>query len=127
GAAVEVVPVGDVLEAVVGAAVEEQRRGPVEGGERIGQLTGGAVREGEDDDVVPGQARGVGGLDEPVGDRQEVGLVLPEAVAGAGVRGERADLDLGVGEEEAQDLAPGIPAGPGHGYRYSHPHNYTHE
>jgi hypothetical protein len=44
-----------------------------------------------------------------------VRLERTEALAGVGARGERADLDAGVAQEEAQDLTPGVPTGSGNG------------
>ena len=66
---------------------------------------GGAVRQGQEDDVVPGEDLGGRRLDDAAGQRREVRLVLPEEVADAGVARERADGDLRVLQEEAQDLA----------------------
>ena len=73
------------------------------------------MRQGEEDDVVAGEGLGGGLLEHPVGERHEVGLQHTEALAGVGPAGEGADLDVGVGEQQAQDLAPGVPAGSGDG------------
>ena len=43
------------------------------------------------------------------------GCRAPERLAGVGGAGERADLDLGVAEQQPQQLAPGVPAGSGDG------------
>ncbi|GAA4552232.1 hypothetical protein GCM10023175_45600 [Pseudonocardia xishanensis] len=40
--------------------------------------------------------------------RGEVGLELPESSAGVATGGQRADLHVGMGQEEPQQLSPGI-------------------
>ena len=83
------------------------------------------MRQREDDDVVAGQGGRVGGLEHAVGQGQQVGVRLAEALARVAVRGHRADLDLGVAQQEAQDLAPGVAGGAGHRCSECHLHNDT--
>ena len=93
-AAVEPLPGGGVGEPEVGAAVDDHdvvRRSC--GGERAGL----AVRQGEEDDVVPGERLELGRLEHPVGQRHQVGLEGAERLARVGGAGQGADLDLGVG------------------------------
>ena len=67
-------------------------------------------------------ARGL--LELPVGQRGEVGVDRSQRLAGVRRRGECADLELGVLEEEANDLTSGVPACPGD-CDPSHLHDYT--
>jgi hypothetical protein len=69
------------------------------------------VRQREEDDVVARERVVRGGLENPVRERREVGLVLAERRPGAGGSGQRADPDLGVPEEEAEQLTTGVSAG----------------
>ena len=87
-----------------------------------------AVRQREEDDVVTGQRLGVRLLEDPVGQRHQVGLQGTEALARVGPGGERADLDVGMGQQQAQHLAAGVPAGSGDGDTCrGHVHDYTEE
>ena len=54
-------------------------------------------------------------VEDPVGERHQVRLERAEALAGVGARGEGADLDLGVAQQQAQHLAAGVPTGSGDG------------
>ena len=83
------------------------------------------MREAEDDDVVAGERLGGGRLEDAVGERQQVRLEAAEGLAGVGARGQRADPGVGVAEEQAQHLAPGVPAGTGDGDGEGHVHDYT--
>ena len=65
--------------------------------------------QGENDDVVPGEAADVRGLHEPVGQRRKMGMVLTEAIPRGGVRRDGADLNVRVGREKAEDLTAGVP------------------
>ena len=109
--AVEGAPGGGVGQAVVGPAVDEEggaagaRRAGLQGGR---DLAGGAVRQGQDDDVVIGQALDVGGLDGAVRQGDEVRVVAAQDRSGRGPGGQGADLDAGVGRQEAEDLAPRV-------------------
>ena len=68
-----------------------------------------------------------GGLDEhPVGERHQVRLERSQRLARVGRPGEGADLDLGMGQQQAQQLAPGVPAGSGDSDTLPrHVHDYT--
>ena len=72
-----------------------------------------AVRQGEDDGVVAGEHVERRVLEQPVGQRRQVGVDAAERLPGVRGGGEGPDLELGVLEEEAHDLSPGIPARPG--------------
>ena len=49
----------------------------------------------------------------------------PSWLAGVRAAGERADLDVGMGEQQPEDLATGIAAGTGDGHGVGHVHNHT--
>jgi len=83
------------------------------------------VRKREDDDVVPVQRFGRGRFQHPVGQGADVGLVPAERLSRVGVRRDGADLDLGMGREQAQHLAAGVSAGAGDCYPNWHVHEYT--
>ena len=72
-----------------------------------------AVRQGEDDGVVAGEHLERRVLEEPVGERRQVRVDRAERLPGVRGGRERPDLQLGVLEEEAHDLSPGVPARPG--------------
>ena len=55
------------------------------------------------------------GSEHPVGQRQQVRLQGPEALAGVAPAGQRADLDARVPQQQPEHLAPGVPAGAGDG------------
>ncbi len=69
------------------------------------------MRQGQDDDVVPGEDLRLGGLDDAVRQGKQVRMVLTEPTAGGRGRGECADLHLRVGREQAQNLTTGVPGG----------------
>ena len=73
------------------------------------------MRQAEEDHVVAGQRLHRRVDEDAVGEREQVRLERAEPLAGVGARGQGADLDLGVAEEQAQDLAPGVPTGSGDG------------
>ncbi len=122
GAAVEPLPLAGVVEPEVGAAVDDH--GLV--GKLRGDLRRLAVREAEEDDVMPRERLRGGRLEDPVGERQQVRLQGAEALAGVRSSGERADLHARVAEQESQHLAAGVPAGSGDRYPLRrHVHDYT--
>ena len=121
-AAVERLPGGRVGEPEVGAAVDDD--GVV--GQRLGDRGGLAVRQAEEDHVVAGEHLDGGLLEHPVGQRHEVRLERAERLPRVGAGGDRADLDVRVGQQQPQDLAAGVPARSGD--RHSalrHVHDYT--
>ena len=73
----------------------------------------------EEDDVVPGERLDRGLLEHPVGERHQVRLERAERLTGVGAGGDRPDLDVRVGEQQAEHLAAGVPAGAGDGGRTS--------
>lgn len=62
------------------------------------------MRQGEKDDVVPGEDLGGGRLQDPVGERPEMGLQGAELLPRVGVAGEGPDLDLGVNQQQTEQL-----------------------
>lgn len=116
GGAVEPLPVGRVPQAEVGAHVDDQHVGA----ELLGDGGGLAVRQGEEDDVVPGEHLGGGLLQHPPGQRQQVRLERAERLARVGIAGQGADLDPGMREQQPQHLTPRIPTRPGHCRTYRH-------
>ncbi len=122
GAAVEPLPLPRVGEPEVGAAVDDHH---VVGqlGRDLARL---AVGQAQEDHVVPREGLEVGGAEHPIGQRHQVRLQGPERLAGVRAAGERADLDAGVTEQEAQHLTPGVPAGTGDRDPLQlHVHDYT--
>ncbi len=85
---------------MVGAQVDDQHVV----GQLRGHLAGRTVRQAEHHDVVAGERVGRGGFQDPVREATQVRLDLAEAGPGARVRGQGADLDEGVGRQEAQHL-----------------------
>ena len=121
-AAVELLPQGGVGEPEVGAAVDDHDVVA----ELAGDLAGLAVRQRQEDDVVAGERLEVGRLEDPVGQRHQVRLEAAERLAGVRGAGQGADLDVGVAEQEAQQLATGVPAGSGDRDTCPrHVHDYT--
>ena len=76
-AAVELLPVGGVDEPVVGTEVDDDRA-VAAGLELGGDRAAGAVRQGEDDDVVAGELVDARRGEHPVGERAQVRLVRTE-------------------------------------------------
>jgi hypothetical protein len=101
---------------VVGAAVDHHGVGR----QLRGDLRAGPVGQGEEHDIVPAQSIRGGGLQDTVGERMQVRLVIAQRRAGTGGGGERADLELGVAQQDSQQFTPGVSAGSGNGDRGSH-------
>ena len=68
--------------------------------------------KGEKYHVVPLEYLDGGGLQHSTGQWQQMRLVLGQGVAGAGIRGQRADLDRRMPQEQPKNLAAGVPAAP---------------
>jgi len=79
-----------------------------------------AVGQGEEDDVVAGKGLGGGFGEDPVSERGQVRVVLAEPGPGVAARGECPDLNVGVGEQEAQQFPSYVPAGAGDRRRIAH-------
>ena len=112
------------------ASVEPEVRAAVDDehvvAERLGDRGRRAVRQGQEHHVVTGERLGVGGLEDPLGQRREVRLEGAERLPRVAGAGERADLDARVPEQQAQQLAAGVPARSGHRCSYlRHVHDYT--
>lgn len=97
---VETLPVRRVPQPEVGPHVDDQDLLA----ELFGDGGGLPVRQGEEDHVVSGEHLGGGGLQHPVGEGTQVRLERAELLTCVGVAGQRADLDLGVGQQQAQQL-----------------------
>jgi hypothetical protein len=84
-----------------------------------------AVREGEEDDVVAGEVflRRVG--EDAVRQREEVWLVGSERRAGVATSGQGADLDVGVTEEQPEQLTACVSTGSTHRDPDCHLDNYA--
>ncbi|GAA3110921.1 hypothetical protein GCM10020254_66290 [Streptomyces goshikiensis] len=95
---------------MVGAHVDDEDLVAELGGDG-GGLT---VRQGEEHDIMSREHLGGGRLQGAAGERDEVRLERTEGLPGVGVRGQRADLHLGVREQQAQYLTARVPARPGH-------------
>ncbi|SCD34218.1 hypothetical protein GA0115253_1000911 [Streptomyces sp. Termitarium-T10T-6] len=78
------------------------------------------MREREEDDVVPGEHLGGGGLQHPAGQGPQVRLERTERLPDVGVPGESADLDLRVCEQKTEQLPAGVSARPCHCCSYHH-------
>ena len=76
--------------------------------------------QGQDDDVVLGEKLRLGRLDDPVGQRQQVRVVVAQTATGGGGRGERTDRHLRMIGEQAQNLTARISGGSGNSYCPSH-------
>jgi hypothetical protein len=69
-----------------------------------------AVRQGEQDRVVSGQPLHSGIGQDPLGERDEVRVVLAETASGVAARRQLTDLDLRVAEQQPKQLATCVPA-----------------
>ena len=78
------------------------------------------MRKGQEHHVVAGQGLGGGLLEDPVGQRDQVRLEGAQELAGVAAGGQRADLDVGMREQQAQQLTAGVPAGSGNGDPVAH-------
>ena len=81
------------------------------------------MRQGEEHDVVVGETGGGGLGEHPVGQRDQVRLVLGERRARVAARRQGADLDLGVREQQPEEFSPGVPTRT----RYRDPNRHTHD
>ncbi|CAM5245191.1 hypothetical protein SALBM311S_10145 [Streptomyces alboniger] len=106
--AVDLLPVGRVLEPEVGAHVDDEHLRA----ELLGDGGGLPVRQREEDDIVPGENVGRGLLEHTVGERQQVRLERPELLARVGVAGQGTDLDLGVRRSSRRSSPPAYPLAP---------------
>ena len=69
---------------------------------QLGELDSSVVvRKREEHDIMAGEGVDAGLLEDPVGQRHQVRLERPQRLAGVGGTGQRADLDVRVGEQVA--------------------------
>ena len=68
------------------------------------------VGQREEDDVVAGEGLGRRVGEHAVGQRGEVRVDAAEPLPRRGSRRDGADLEVGVPEQEPQELTPGVPA-----------------
>ena len=111
---VEVRPGAGGLESVVRADVQHEDVG-IRGRQGLSHRRAGPVRQGQDHHVVSAEDLGRGRMQRHRRQGVQVGLDLVEALPGLGVRGDRLHVNIGVGGEQAQHLAAGVPAGSCHG------------
>lgn len=116
GRAVEPLPVRRVLEAEVGAHVDDEHLRA----ELLGHGGGLPVRQREEHHLVPGEDLGGRLLEHPVGQGQQVRLEPAQTLARVGVAGQCTDLDLGVREQQAQHFAARITTRSRHRHAYRH-------
>ncbi|GAA1844603.1 hypothetical protein GCM10009813_03630 [Brevibacterium marinum] len=91
-----------------------------------GNLSGLAVWEGEDDDIVAGEHLGGGLLDHEIGISGKMGLMSAELLTRGGMSAHRCDVQVGVSAQQPEDLSPGVSGGTGDGNRkIIHMYNYT--
>ena len=77
------------------------------------------VRKRQKDHVMALESVGIGGVQRPIGQRQQVGVMFTQQSARAGGRSECADRQpsvgiCGVAQEQSQDLSTCVSAGTGH-------------
>ncbi len=72
------------------------------------------MRQREEDDIVPAEDLRRALTQHAVGQRGKVRLELTQSSTRVAARRHRADLDIGVLQEEPQQLSPGVPAGSRH-------------
>ena len=123
--AVELLPGSRADEAVVGGEVDDEGVGArlFEFG---GDLSGLAVREREDDDIVAGEHLGGGLLDHEVRESGKMGLMSAELLDRGGMSAHRGDVQVGVSAQQPEDLSPGVSGGTGDGNRkIVHMYNHT--
>lgn len=63
-------------------------------------------------------------FDQPI-EQRKVRVMLAEECAGIGVGGDCADLNAGMGKQQAEQLSPCITGGTCHRRPYSHSHEYA--
>ena len=106
--AVVALPGGRVGKPEVGAEVDHAGRGGQLGRDRC-RLS---VRQGEENEVRCGQRGRVGGTEGRTGERREVRMHGGDRLPSVAARGDRAELEIGVPEDQAQQLAPAYPLAP---------------
>ncbi len=83
------------------------------------------MRQGEEDDVVAREDLGRRGLDDPVGQGRQVRLQVTETGPGAASGGQRTDLDVGMVQQEPEQLAARVAGRPGDRDLEDHVHDYA--
>ncbi len=83
------------------------------------------MRQGEEDQVGVGEGVGRGVGQHPVGEARQLRVHRAEGLPGAAVRGHRAELELRVPVDQAQQLTTGVPAGTGDRDCDSHADDYS--
>src|ERR1039457_4096458 len=115
-ACVVVLPIAGVGEAEAGAEVDDRLAGEEGRRERGGLL----VRECEEYQVSYGQATWVSMLEGPAGQVGEMRMDVRHRGADAGSRGDRAEFQVGMFRDQAQEFTSRIPARSGDGDPDSH-------
>ncbi|GAB3299536.1 hypothetical protein GCM10027563_43720 [Parasphingorhabdus pacifica] len=83
------------------------------------------VRQGEEDDVVSGQFLDGCLGQHAVGQREQIGLVLPQHAACVTARGQGSDLDFWMCQEQTEEFAARVATGTRYCHPYSHADNYA--
>ena len=84
-----------------------------------------AVRQGEEDEVGLRQRCGVGRDEAGVGEGGQLRVDAGDRLAGLGVGRDRSEPQLGMSEDEAQQLATRVATRPGNRRRRTHVHDYA--
>ena len=91
--------------------------------ELLGDGGGLAVRQREEDDVVAGEHAGVGLVQDPVGQRQQMRLERAEPLPALELPVSAPISTSGCAEQQAQHLPARVPARSGHCRPYRHVHS----
>jgi hypothetical protein len=116
GVVVERMPRRLIAEAEVRAQIDDE----LITGQSARDGRGFAVGQGQEHDVSTGQGIWIGGHELAVGKCRQRGMDLPQAPAGLAPRCDHADLQLGVAQEQTQELAAGIAGSAGHRGGHGH-------
>ena len=111
--AIELVPRRALLESVISAQIHHH-------GIRVklgGQCPGSAMRQCENDYIMPIKHFGGGVLHHQISQLRNMGHVLAELVPHRGMSGNACHLEIRMGGEYTERLTPRIPGRTGHGYR----------
>ena len=112
-AAIEGIPCATLLEAVVGAQIDDDGFGV----ELRSELARSTVRQGENDDIVPVKHLGGGVLYDQIRQLGNVRHVLRHRLAHGRMPSHTGHLKIRVGRKDAQRLATCIARGTCHGNR----------
>ena len=115
--AVRAVPGLGVAEPVVGTEVDHLAV-PRQGCRERSGLT---VRQRQEDDVGLGESGRTGPFEDPVGQLRQVRVQVRDALPRRAAGAQRAELEVGVLEQQAQQLTAGVAAGSRYRCCHAHP------